>query len=110
MSPETRQGIQDCEGVYRPCDVARHYGVSSTTVLRVWATSDGPDYTRTPNITDTKITDDLILADTQVLLNRGMTLRQVAAHLGCTEPRIRAAFTKAGRRYYLKPADMEDAS
>lgn len=102
---QARLDIRVCRDVYTMADVARHFGVSRQVVAGIWRDewphADVPGG-RLPNIWDTYTTDDIILADTQILLDRELTLSEVADHLGCRKERIAKVFERAGRRYFVR--------
>lgn len=103
MLPDTALAIQSCRGCYTCRDTADHYGVSRSTVRRLWAlVDDDTELPEPPNLTGTQITASLILADTQILLDRGHSLTYVARHFGVTPKRIRETFMAAGARYTVR--------
>lgn len=105
VSRQTTLDIRACRDVYQVRDVCRHFGVHGSTVRRIWADdwpfADMPGG-QVPNIWDTYTSDDIILADTQILLDRELTLTEVAEHFRVSPDRITRVFAEAGRRYFLR--------
>ena len=103
LSPDQALEALACREVYTVGDTARHFGVSKSTIARLWRFDrDTADLPEPPNIWHTRTTDDLILADGQLLLNRGLTLDQAAAHLGVSTMTFTRAYLRAGRRYRIR--------
>lgn len=101
ITPELATQIKSCKGVYTAHDTIAHFGIPRSTVYRLWSLTPDDHDLESPNIWHTKVTNDLIVADTQILLDRGWTLPQVAAHFGVTPARVRAAHQLTGTTYRI---------
>lgn len=95
--------VHACRGFYTAADTAAYFGINPKTVSDIWnrALVDPTKVPAPPNIFGTRTTPDLILADTQILLDRGLTLTEVAEILGTNSDHVREIFGRAGRRYFI---------
>ena len=80
---DKRQQIAACQGIYRAADVARAYDVHRSTVTRIWARAAVVNQ-EPPNI-QTRPRPSELQEDIRLLLNRGMTVKEVADALGISE-------------------------
>lgn len=104
LTRKSRLAIYACKDLYTVMDTARYWGVDKSTVRAIFDMVVRDDETPPPppNIEGTKTTPDLIVADTQILLDRGMSLTEVAAYLGCEVSTIRKVHARAGRTFYVR--------
>lgn len=85
--------IRAAENVYRPADVARHYDVHRSTVTRIWAgdlRETVPPAKEPPNI-ETRARSKELADDIRLLLNRGMSYKEVALHFDVAVSTVYAA-------------------
>ena len=97
--------VRNCLGIYTIRDVADYFGIDPRAISDIYAWQpDCPCVVSTvPNIFGTKVTDDLIVADAQILANRGYALWEIADHFGISTNQVRDAHTRMGRRLILHP-------
>lgn len=86
LTSEQKAEIRACRGVYRPVDVAKHYDVHPSTVIRTWR-AGGVTAEEPPNInTRFRVVDNI--EDIRLLLDRGISIPEVAKQLGVSEQSI----------------------
>lgn len=92
ITTEAVAEIKACEGVYRGSDVARHYGVHRSTVVRVWqghthadveAAEDFPEITAPLRGQDLRET-------VRTLLQRGLSPSDAATEAGVSRSTVYA--------------------
>lgn len=92
LHPDTVARIKACHSVYSVGDTARHFNVSKSTVHDIWT---GRRHTNTPaapepdNVKVSRISPDIIAEDAAVLMDRGMSLSEVAEAIGVSPNTVR---------------------
>lgn len=84
--------IRACYGVYAAADVARAYGVHRSNIVRIWKEEHYKDVRpapEAPNLPTRNRAGDL-MEDIKILLNRGMTVPEVAEKLGISRSSVYA--------------------
>lgn len=84
MDPQQVAEIRACEGLYRPGEVAKHYGVGTKTVARIWANEVYRDIRPTreaPNVWQKAQPED-VRQDIEILWQRGCEAEEIATTLG----------------------------
>lgn len=105
LAHSLRHEVANCEGIYTAYDVARHFSIAPSTVQAIWADPPScvgcPGYSVVADILDTTVTHDLIVADAQILADRGYSLTEVAIHFGVSPSTVTRALSQAGRTLRL---------
>jgi hypothetical protein len=89
--------IAACQGVYRMADTARYFNCPRTTVQRIWLQDLDADHIDPPDIWGCRPTDEVLVADTSLLLSRGKSMAEVAECFGVSEQTIRRAHARLDR-------------
>lgn len=76
--------IKASEGIYRASDVAKHFGVHRSTVVRIWKGERHKDVSPAPDFPDIDVTHRPMdkAEDLCLLVGRGMSIDEAADHLG----------------------------
>lgn len=100
IDAQTVARIKACKNMYSIGDTARYFNVSKSTVHDIWTGKRhrNVEATEPAEINATRIRADLLLDDAQTLLERGMTVREVADTLGVAPITINRHLKK-NRRY-----------
>lgn len=98
INPDVVARIKACQGVYSVGDTANYFGVSKSTVHRIWngAHSHVAPAEEPANINSSRIPSDVIVEDGKRLLARGMKVTQVAQALGVSKTTVYDRLKEAG--------------
>ena len=98
INPDIIARIKACQNVYSIGDTANYFGVSKSTVHRIWngAHSEIAPAEEPANIKSSRIPSDVIVEDGKTLLARGMKVTEVADALGVSKTTVYNRLKDAG--------------
>lgn len=91
INPDIAARIKACNGVYSIRDTANYFNVSKDTVHRIWtgrAHTNVSPASEPANIKSSRVPAEVIIEDGRTLLQRGLSVSQVAERLGVSKTTV----------------------